>query len=78
MLARFRKGIFYEAKRKRYRVRVYKFSRVTHRSYHKTLEAAEAALAVALQHRNYVQPPKPKIAAVVSIKNLLGDLVTRH
>lgn len=78
MLARFRKGIFYEAKRKRYRVRVYKYSRVTHRSYHKTLEAAEAALASALHHRNDVQPPKPKVAAVVCIVNLLGDLVARH
>ena len=78
MFARFRKGIFYEAKRKRYRVRVYKYSRVTHCSYHKTLEAAEATLDVALQHRNAVQPPKPKVAAVVCIKNLLGGLVSQH
>lgn len=74
---RLQKGIYYEHNRKRYRVRVYKFSRVTHCSYHKTLEAAEAALETALRRRDSVQPPKQKTAAVVTTKNLLGDLVAR-
>ena len=71
------RGIYYEAARKRYRVRVYKFSKVTHRSYHRDLPTALLALEAALEHRDGVQPPKKKVAAVASVKNLLGDLISR-
>jgi hypothetical protein len=72
-----RKGIFYEASRDRYRVRLYKFNRVTHRSYHRTFEEAERALEEALGQRKFVERPKPKVAAVLSIKNMLGGLVAQ-
>jgi len=71
-MLRLRKGIYYEKSRNRFRVRVYKFNRATHCSYHSTLEAAEAALKIAKATRDFVQQPKPKVAAVVSITNLLG------
>jgi len=71
-MRRLRKGIYYEKNRNRYRVRVYKFNRATHCSYHPTLEEAEAALVAAKEARNSVQQPKQKVAAVVNIANLLG------
>lgn len=39
------KGIWYEAKRDRYRVRLYDGQQVRHLSYHRTLEEAEQTLA---------------------------------
>lgn len=71
-MPRLRKGIYYEKNRNRFRVRVYKFKRATHCSYHATLEEAEAALKAAMAARHFIQQPKPKVAAVVSISNLLG------
>ena len=70
-------GIWFEAKRNRYRVRVYKYSKVTHRSYHRELPTALLALEAALEHRDGVTPPKKKVASAPTVKNLLGDLAAR-
>lgn len=41
------RGIYYEARRQRYRVRIYKNNQVVYRSYHTLLEDALAALSQA-------------------------------
>lgn len=71
-----RKGIYHEKGRSRYRVRLHKFGRVVHRSYHATLEEAEAALEVAIHDRREVPEPKPRVEAELTPQNLLAALIT--
>ena len=68
-------GIYYEEARDRYRVRVYKFNRPTHCSYHTTLDAAMLALDKALQAREHVRKPAPRVAQRLTLTNLLNNLL---
>ena len=67
-------GIYYEPARGRYRVRLYKFSKVTHCTYHTSLKEAKAALAAALEHREGVIEPTPHGPLVTTLQNLLHIL----
>lgn len=58
------KGIWFEAKRQRYRVRVYRRSRVIHRSYHKSLDEAKAALREARKHRTDIRANEGPVSSV--------------
>lgn len=69
-----RKGIFFEKERSRYRVRIHKFGLVIHRSYHKTLKAAETALDKAEKLRDGLQPSAPPPEVLLTDENLLDLL----
>lgn len=63
------RGIYYEAKRRRYRVRLYYGQRILWRSYHTTLEAAVEQLENAKRYRrtlllggNLKRPTQPPSA----------------
>jgi len=54
------RGVYYEARRKRYRVRLYKGNRVVHRSYHKTAEDAVQTWTKARGTQQTVVVPRPE------------------
>jgi len=67
-------GIYYEPARERYRVRVYKFNKVTHCSYHKDLGEAMAALDIAKEERELLTPDDKKPIRGATVKTLLRRL----
>lgn len=54
------KGIYYEANRNRWRVRLYQGNLICHLSYHDTKEDAEMAYATAKQTQAYKPDPQPR------------------
>lgn len=71
-----KKGIYFEKTRQRYRVRIYKYGRMVHRSYHVTLSEAETALNEAEAERQTIQKPKRKKDKPLTTQNMLKQLNT--
>lgn len=69
------KGIYYEADRNRWRVRLYQGNLICHLSYHDTKEDAEMAYATAKQTQA-IRPrtPPPDRADKISVQSALAAL----
>lgn len=67
-------GIYYERGRDRYRVRLHKYGKVVHRSYHESLQSALDALDLALAIRSEIARPAPKKEQLLTTENLLAEL----
>lgn len=69
------RGLWYEAPRKRWRVRLYKRGRLYHLSYHTTYKDALAALQAARRHKPEDQPLfHPFANQPTTTKNLIQAL----
>jgi len=70
-------GIYFERARRRYRVRLHRYNKVVHCSYHKSLENAKKALEIATAFRIELSEPAKHRATAPTVQNLLGSLARR-
>lgn len=69
------RGLWYEAPRKRWRVRLYKKRHLCHLSYHASYEEAIEALSAARRNRPKAElPANPFAQQAPTTKNLLAGL----
>ena len=68
------RGIWFEEKRKRYRVRLYLGPIVIYRSYHKDLATAIEAYTLAKLYQSTATIPEQTLDESLSVENLIAQL----